>query len=81
MSQGQADDLMVSLRAVNRARSILDLARSGRSWRGGVTLEQWRLMVALESYAAALASQGLPMPYRQRNELAMYRIMFSARRR
>lgn len=79
MSHGQAHDLMVSLQAVNRARSVLDLARAQGSLRGVTTWEQRQLLGALESYAVALTSHGHPMPYRMRSELAMYRTMFPTR--
>ena len=82
MSHGQSHDLAVSLRAVDRARSTLDLARPQRSLREGATSQQQRrLLVALEGYAVALASHGHPMPYRMRSELAMYRAMFNSMRR
>ena len=81
MSHGQSHDLAVSLRAVNKARSTLDLARTQRSLRGVATLEQRRLLAALEGYAGALTSHGHPMPYKMRSELAMYRVMFNSVRR
>jgi len=76
MSHGQSHDLTVSLRAVNQARSNLDLARTRRSLPGVATSEQRRLLSALEGYAVALTSCGHPMPYRMHSELAMYRAMF-----
>ena len=48
MSQGQSHDLTVSLRAVNRVRSGLDEARTQSSSRGVTTMEQRRLLAALE---------------------------------
>ena len=81
MSPGQSHDLMMSLRTVNRARSMLDLARTQRALRGVATSEQRQLLAALEGYAFALTSHGHPMPYRMRSELAMYRAMFDPARR
>jgi hypothetical protein len=79
MGHGQSHDLMLSLRAVNEARSTLDLARTHT---GGVaSREQRGLLTALEGYAEALTIHGHPMPYRMRSELAMYRAMFSSTRR
>ena len=78
MSQGQPHDLMVSFRAVTRARSMLDLARMQGSLPGVAASEQRQLLAALEGYAVALTSHGHPLPYRMRSELAMYRAMFNA---
>ena len=79
MSHGQSHDLKLSLRAVNEARSTLDVART--QMRGVATPEQRGLLTALEGYALALTSHGHPMPYRMRSELAMYRAMFNPTRR
>ncbi len=79
MSHGQSHDLMLSLQAVNEARSTLDVART--QMRGVTTREQRGLLTALEGYADALSSHGHPMPYRMRSELAMYRAMFNSTRR
>ena len=76
MSHG--DDMMLSLRAVNEARSMLDSARTSP---GVPKSAQRRLLDALEEYADALSSHGLPMPYRMCSELAIYRAMFNATRR
>lgn len=78
MSHGQSHDLMLSLRAVNEARSTLDLART--QTRGVATPEQRGLLKALENCAEELIGHGHPMPYRMRSELAMYRAMFSSTR-
>ena len=81
MSRGESRDLAVALQAVNTARSILDRTRTRRSTpQVAATLEQWRLLTALEGYDAALTSHGHPMPYKMRRELAMYRAMFTPRR-
>ena len=77
MSKGQSHDLMVSLRAVNRARSTLDWTRAQSRSRGAATAEQRMLLAALEGYAVVLTSYGHPMPYRMHNELAMYRAIFN----
>jgi hypothetical protein len=81
MSHAQLHDLGDSLRAVNRARSSLYLARTQGSLRVAVTTAQRGLLAALERYAAALNSHGHPMPYRMRSELDMYRAMFNLKRR
>ncbi|MGH2896657.1 MAG: hypothetical protein ACRDPM_25785 [Solirubrobacteraceae bacterium] len=81
MNHGQSHDLTVSLRAVNRARYTLDLARTQSALREVVTMEQRQLLVALEGYAVALSGHGHPMPYRMHSELAMYRAMFNTTRR
>jgi hypothetical protein len=81
MSHGRSHDLMVSLRAVDRARAMLDLARTQSALPQGVTSEQQRLLAALEGYAVALTTHGHPMPYRMRSELVMYRAMFNPPRR
>ena len=81
MSQGQAHDLRVSLRAVNRARSMLDLARTQAGVREATTPQQRQLLAALEGYAVVLTSHGHPMPYRMRSEMVMYRALFDPARR
>ncbi len=80
MSHGQSHDLTMSLRAVNRARSHADLARTQGSAHGVASSAQRRLLTALEGYAVALTSHGHPMPYRMRSELAMYRAIFNPSR-
>jgi len=80
MSQVQSHDLMVSLGAVTRARAMVDLARVQGSLQGVATVEQRRLLAALEGYAVTLASHGHPVPYRMRDELAMYQAMFNPTR-
>ena len=64
MSHGESHDLVVALQAVNRARSMVESARTRRVVERMVTSEHWRLLAALEGYAAILASHGHPMPYR-----------------
>ena len=81
MSHGESHDLETSLRAVTRARSVLDLARTQSRFRGVVTAQQRELLAALEGYAAALTVHGHPMPYRMRSELAMYRAMLDPAQR
>jgi hypothetical protein len=76
MSQGQSQDLMVSLRAVTEARSALERARTRGAPRDVTSAGQRRLLTALEDYAVALARHGHPMPYRMCSELAMYRAMY-----
>lgn len=81
MSHGQSHDLTVSLQALNRARSNLDLARTRGASREVITPEQRLMLAALEGYAVTLASHGHPMPYRMRSELAMYRTICKPRTR
>jgi hypothetical protein len=80
MNHGQSNDLRVSLGAVTRARSLVEVARTQGSLRGVVIDEQRRLLAALEGYAVTLASHGHPVPYRMHCELAMYQAMFNPRR-
>lgn len=80
MGQGQSQDVMVSLRAVNRARSTLDRTRTQGHSRGAATAEQRMLLAALEGHAVVLARHGHPMPYRMHLELAMYRAIFDPSR-
>ena len=71
-------DLSALLRAVGAARSGVEDARRAKVSLGAsrVALEQRLLLAALEQYAAALAHHGRPLPYRMRDEVAMYRAMF-----
>ena len=74
-------DLSALLRAVFAARSEVEDARRAK-WSPGcsaVAAEQRLLWGALERYAAALNCHGRPLPYRMRDEVAMYRAMFSTR--
>ncbi|QBX56752.1 hypothetical protein EXE58_15660 [Nocardioides seonyuensis] len=82
MTDQTSTNLSVLLRAVSAARSEVEDARRLRAAPGSapVAAEQRVLLEALEQYAAALSRQGSPMPYRMRDELAMYRAMFSTRR-
>lgn len=82
MTHHHSRDLSALLRAVNAARSQLDDARRARSSPpfSAVAAEQQALLAALERYAAALTRLGRPLPYRLRDEVAMYRAMFSASR-
>ena len=62
------------LRCVHEARSRLDVQRAAPMKRHTSTVDARReLLAALESYAAALASAGRPVPYRIRDELHLYR--------
>lgn len=82
MTDRKSWNLSALLRAVCTARSDVEDARhataSPRSSQAAA--EQRELLAALEQYAAALAHHGRPMPYRMRDEMAMYRAMFSHRR-
>ena len=82
MTRAQSNDLPALLEAVIRARSDVKVARHQRPSPGSsaAAAEQQLLLAALETYAAALAQHGSPLPHRLRNELAMYRAMFSVRR-
>jgi len=82
MTDQKSRDLSELLLAVCAARSDVADARRAR-WLPGssaVATEQRLLLAALERYAAALTQHGTPMPYRMRDEVAMYRAMFSTRR-
>jgi hypothetical protein len=82
MTDQESGDLSMLLRAVCAARSEVEEARHA-TWSSGpsrVAAEQRLLWAALERYAAALAHHGRPLPYRMRDEVAMYRAMFSTRR-
>lgn len=75
-------DLSALLEAVCTARSEVEDARRAKSSPGSsaVAAEQRLLLAALERYAAALAHHGRPLPYRMRDEVAMYRAMFGTGR-
>ena len=77
-----AHDLRALLRAVAEARDEAEDARRRRHSPGAPAAagKQQELLAALESYAAELSRRGLPLPYRLRNEVAMYRLMFPSRR-
>jgi hypothetical protein len=79
----QSWDLSALLRAVCAARSEVEVARRTKASLGSpaVAAEQRRLLAALERYAAALTHHGRPLPYRMRDEVTMYRAMFSTGRR
>ncbi len=74
------DELLTTLLSeVNRARTRV---RSGRGVPGGsyATQDQERrcevLVEALEAYARAVAAAGVPLPYRYRNEMRLYRSVY-----
>jgi hypothetical protein len=80
MTDQNPKDLAGLLQAVCVARSDVENARRLK-WSPGpstVAIEQRLLWGALERYAAALTQQGRPLPYRMRDEVAIYRAMFSA---
>jgi hypothetical protein len=61
---------------VNLARAGVRADRSGRgnSTSGNDRLQRRaQLLEALEAYAAAAASSGVPLPYRYRDEMRLYR--------
>jgi hypothetical protein len=70
-------DLSALLQAVCAARVDVEDARRARQspTSSGVAAEQRQLLAALEQYAAALTHHGRPMPYRMRDEMAMYRAL------
>ena len=80
MSHGQSFELEVLLRAVTRARAALELTRSQGTSREMAQSDQRELHAALAAYAVALTRLGHPVPYRMRNELAIYRALFDATR-
>ena len=74
------DELLTALlHDVNLARTQV---RSGRSLSAGsyASQDQERrcevLVEALEAYAKAVAAAGVPLPYRYRNEMALYRSVY-----
>lgn len=78
MTDQQAWDLSTLLEAVCMARAEVEGARRARApGSAAVAAEQRLLLAALERYAAALNHHGRPMPYRMRDEMAMYRSMFA----
>lgn len=83
MTDQKSWDLSALLRAVRAARSELEDARRAKASPGSSTVaaEQRLLLAALEQYAAGLTHHGRPMPYRMRDEMTIYRAMFSVRRR
>lgn len=78
-----AHNLPALLRAVANARCEVDDARRRQSSPGARAAagKQRELLAALEGYAAELSRRGQPVPYRLRNEVTMYRLMFQVRRR
>ena len=61
------------MREVNHARDRLQRSRQARGTRAEEQQLRAELIAALEEYAGALAASGLPLPYRLRDELALYR--------
>jgi hypothetical protein len=58
---------------LNQARSRLSAGRHAKVSRWEEQQLRADLVTALENYADALAAGGLPLPYRIRDELALYR--------
>jgi hypothetical protein len=79
MTDQESRDLSALAQAVRAARTDVEDARRAKGSPGSsaVAAEQRLLWAALEQYAAALTHHGRPMPYRMRDEVAMYRAMFS----
>ena len=73
-----ARELEALLRAVNAARAVTEAARRvvASSKSPLATNAQRELLAALEVYVAALQRRDQPVPYRVRDELALYRAMF-----
>ena len=71
------------LSQVSRARAEFRAGRGAPARHGG-HVEQARrtarLAEAMEAYAAAAASAGVPVPYRYRDELRLYRAMAATER-
>ncbi|MCW2765958.1 MAG: hypothetical protein JWO11_1917 [Nocardioides sp.] len=65
------------LEAVTHARARVEIERSASD--AARLRARARLLRALESYAAALASHGAPLPRRLRAELNLYRALEEAR--
>lgn len=68
--------------SVTEARQRVDQARGARSTPTAPSGagEQRDLWHALELYAGALEHLGVPVPYRMRDELSLYRSLFAIRR-
>ena len=62
-----------TLRELNHARDRLQRSRRGGGPRGEEQQLRAELILALEKYADAVAASGQPLPYRVRDELALYR--------
>lgn len=74
--------LTVLLSEVNRARSAFRagrLASVAATGRPEQALRAARLASAMESYADAAVSTGVPLPYRYRDELRLYQAITRAR--
>lgn len=82
MTRAQSPDLPMLWHALVEARTEVGRARGERATPGysAADAEQRSLLVALESYTAALTQHGHPVPHRLHSELAMYRNMFDIRR-
>lgn len=82
MTDRGSRELSALLQAVCAARSDVDNARHAKPPQrlASAAAEQRVLLAALEHYEAALIHYGNPTPYRMRDELALYRAMFSIRR-
>jgi hypothetical protein len=84
MTDQQSPGFPELLRAVSAARAAVETARQEAAIPGSslaVAQQQRLLLATLERYAAVLAQHGRPIPYRLRDELAMYRAMFRIARR
>jgi hypothetical protein len=71
------DRLLVHLLSnVKLARAGVRAGRSGNSTSGNDRRQRGTdLLVALEAYAAAAAASGVPLSYRYRDEMRLYRSM------
>lgn len=83
MTAPSTPDLPALARAVRDGRAAVAVARA-RAPRSGIAApagEQMTLLIAMETYVSALASLGLPVPYRLHNDLDLYRAIFGIRGR
>lgn len=69
----EREQVVVCLRDLRVARADLQTARNDRNLRWEKHALRARLLSALESYAAAIIALGVPVPYRLRAEIDLYR--------
>lgn len=80
LRRGGRDEALLGrlLSEVNRARARFRAGRSGlgnATGRADQTQRAGDVAEAMQSYADAAASSGIPLPYRYRDELRLYRAM------
>lgn len=76
----ETNDLPALFRAVTAARDAVEEARRRpASGAPSAARKQEELWWALERCAVEVGRRGQPFPYRLRNEVTMYRLMFGTR--